>query len=241
MTHSGKLILQRLGQAEKQNPKKIRENPVRSKAGVDEVAVSGSIGLIENPDVLTRKGEIRAVFRKRRMQLSGARSSVLSGLVAENLFSLERYRAARTVALYFPIAGEVSTLEIFENSVRFGKAVYFPRVEGSELEFGRVCEMSELAVESYGIPEPPRSSPSISINDIDLAIIPCVAFDRSGGRLGYGHGYYDRSIGGVERRRRVALAYGFQVVDALPNEKSDVEMGLVVTDEGTIFCEGGRT
>ncbi len=121
-------------------------------------------------------------------------------------------------------------------SLKAGKEVYFPRVSGSSLSFHRVKSLDELKPGKFGIPEPDAGSFSAAPGELDLIIVPGVAFDSTGNRLGYGKGYYDRSVINVPEGKRIALAYGFQVLDFVPGGKSDLGVGLIVTEFGIIFC-----
>lgn len=130
--------------------------------------------------------------------------------------------------------------EIFSRSLGSGKEAYFPRVSGTGLTFHRVLDLNELKPGKFGIPEPDSSSLSIAPEDLDLILIPGIAFDGSGRRLGYGKGYYDRLLVNVPLNRRAALAYSLQMSDSLPSGETDLSAGLVVTESGIIFCEMKR-
>jgi 5-formyltetrahydrofolate cyclo-ligase len=140
------------------------------------------------------------------------------------------------VGIYFPVRNEVDTREIFSRSIVSGKEVYFPRVEGPELTFHRVLDINELKPGKFGIPEPDSSSSIIEPERLDLILIPGVAFDPSGVRLGYGKGYYDRLLARIPINKRVAVAYSFQMSGPLPHGEEDISMGLVATELGIIFC-----
>lgn len=138
---------------------------------------------------------------------------------------------------------EMDTGEIFSLSKGLGKELYFPRVEGNGLAFHRVLDPDELKPGKFGIPEPDSNSPVIEPERLDLILIPGVAFDLSGTRLGYGKGYYDGLLAEIPINKRVAIAYSFQMSYSLPRREEDITMGLVVTELGINFCrriEGGE-
>ncbi|HEX3036399.1 MAG TPA: 5-formyltetrahydrofolate cyclo-ligase [Thermodesulfobacteriota bacterium] len=193
----------------------------------------------ESFEVLRAKGAVRSSLLSARMRLPQEGVDKLSEQIKENLLNLKLFGAAKTIALYYPVKNEVKTQGVFINAKESGKEIYFPRVEGGSLKFLRVCDLSELEPGKFGIPEPPRDRKKIEIQDIELVVIPGVAFDLSGRRLGYGKGYYDRAISGVARKKRIGLAYSFQLLDMVPAEIGDERVGVVVTESGVIFCEGG--
>jgi len=121
-----------------------------------------------------------------------------------------------------------------------GKKVYFPREEGSFLRFHEVDSTKDLKSGNFGIPEPNVNSPTILTEDLDLVIVPGLVFDITCGRLGYGKGCYDRSTKFVNREKRIALAYSFQVQYSIPVSKNDIEMGFLITELGIVSCAGGR-
>jgi len=107
------------------------------------------------------------------------------------------------------------------------------------LEFYKVDDLSELSPGKFGIPEPSRDSTKIHVNDLNMIIVPGVAFDLWGRRLGYGKGYYDRTLIDINKESLVGLAYGFQVLSCIPTELEDKGVGLLITEKGIIFAQEG--
>ncbi|MBI4228367.1 MAG: 5-formyltetrahydrofolate cyclo-ligase [Deltaproteobacteria bacterium] len=174
------------------------------------------------------------------MSLSKAEVDKKSELISNFLFQLPCYKLAESIALYFPIKNEVNTYKIFRNAMESGKKVYFPRVEGSFLRFHAVDSTKDLKSGNFGIPEPNANSPTILTEDLDLVIVPGLVFDIAGGRFGYGKGYYDRSTKLVNKEKRIALAYSFQIQYSIPVSKNDIDMGVLITESGIVSCAGGR-
>jgi len=194
-----------------------------------------------------QKEYVRSYFLKRRFRLSDTEIAEKSRLITYNLSRLGLFIRAKRVGFYYPVRNEADTREIFSRSLGLGKEVYFPRVSGTGLTFHRILDLNELKPGKFGIPEPDSSSSSIAPEDLDLILIPGIAFDGSGARLGYGKGYYDRLLVNVPLNRRAALAYSLQMSDSLPCGETDLSAGLVVTESGIIFCgikgrikEGGK-
>jgi 5-formyltetrahydrofolate cyclo-ligase len=192
-------------------------------------------------DVFREKSGIRRDLLKRRLRLAFSEADKISKEITKNFIGLERFKNAQSVALYFPIKNEVMTEGIFESARELCKQIYFPRVDGPLLEFGMVNNLSELKPGRFGIPEPNRDAAKVEIADIDLIIIPGVAFDRFGRRIGYGKGYYDRALIKIDKKRRIGLAYNFQIVDSIPMEVGGDEVGLIVTELGLILPKRRRT
>ncbi len=140
------------------------------------------------------------------------------------------WRAAGTVLLYHALPDEVNTASLLDSAVRQGKRVLLPRVVGDDLEL-RIYSPGSLQQGSYGIMEPMGEifSPSL-YSTIDLAIVPGMAFDRRGSRLGRGKGYYDRLLPLLTCAHKIGLCFSFQFLDFLPTEAHDVAMNEVVTD-----------
>lgn len=138
--------------------------------------------------------------------------------------------------MYFPANGEVDTLGIFRKCLELGKKVFFPRTEGSRLVFLRTKSLDELAPSSFGIPSPPEGAESAGYEELDLVLVPGVAFDLSGNRIGYGKGFYDLFLKDISRRLTFALAYQFQVLNSIPSLETDISVGGIITENGTIDC-----
>ncbi|HZV48007.1 MAG TPA: 5-formyltetrahydrofolate cyclo-ligase [Thermodesulfovibrionales bacterium] len=158
--------------------------------------------------------------------------------IRETLFSLPEFLSAKAVLFYASFRSEVETLSLIRESLAMGKKVLLPKVDtkNSVLTLYEIKNMNELAPGYMGIPEPDLPAKrSAVLDDVDLAIIPGVAFDLQGNRLGYGAGYYDNLLSGRGRKIPIiALAYEEQLVAAIPSEKHDVRVNLIVTDKRVI-------
>lgn len=145
---------------------------------------------------------------------------------------------ARTVALYAQVGTELSTLPLARALVTRDVVLAYPRVAGSGLEF--FAANPERLVPGYmAIPEPPPDAPPLSLDDIDVLVIPGLAFDAAGGRLGWGKGYYDRTLGSA-RGLRVGFAFACQVVSEVPRDASDITMDRVITEAGVTKTTAAR-
>jgi 5-formyltetrahydrofolate cyclo-ligase len=175
------------------------------------------------------KNAIRKRILARRDALTPTEVVSLSQEVAGHFLTSVTYAAASTLVLYSSIRSEVATFEIFAAAAEVGKRVLYPRTVGTTLEFVAIESLEALAASRFGICEP-RSGEAIPLAEIDLLVLPGVAFDEQGIRLGYGLGCYDRALAAVERPTLVGLAYDFQLVPSLPREPHDVPVDFVVTE-----------
>lgn len=157
--------------------------------------------------------------------------SQASLLIQRALGDMPAYRAARMLALYAPIRGEVDTGWLMQLSWSLGKTVLMPAMSETGLVFREANSPDALAPGAFGILEP-RSTPEHLPEEADLLVVPGVAFDLAGRRLGYGKGCYDRVLHTLEGAGRLtAFAYDFQVVDEIAGEPHDVWMDLIITEK----------
>ncbi len=193
-----------------------------------------------------QKGELRRqIKRLRQIQADkeGASSRILSIITA-----LPAYAAAKTVLWYLDVRDEVRTCDWLlgqglQQAKEAGQKVVVPWCEGKTLGLFVLQEAGELQVGKFGILEPKetlRKDPAFQVapQSIDLAIIPGVAFDNRGGRLGYGAGYYDRLLAELRSDcSKVGVGYACQVIEAVPCDSHDVRMDAIVTEVGIVFCK----
>ncbi|MEZ4600018.1 MAG: 5-formyltetrahydrofolate cyclo-ligase [Syntrophotaleaceae bacterium] len=176
------------------------------------------------------KKSIRAEVLTRRRHLAAETCLRWSLSAQERLLESSEFRRAAAVALYSPVQNEVFTEMLFHQAVQHGKLVTYPRVRGSELEFVQVDESSNLQPGAFGVLEP-RGDRVVETSRLDLVVVPGVAYDREGHRLGYGKGFYDRCLHGKRRPRFLAgLCFELQIVNKLPAEAHDVRMDMVMTE-----------
>ncbi|MBN2042550.1 MAG: 5-formyltetrahydrofolate cyclo-ligase [Candidatus Aenigmarchaeota archaeon] len=160
-------------------------------------------------------------------------------LIMEKLFSTGDFKKAKNILFYYSVRGEVGTEKMIRESMKMGKKVLFPVTDtvNRSLSISEINEMLEdLKPGPYGIPEP--SYPIIfPPKDLDMVIVPGIAFDKKGNRLGYGMGFYDRFLSDIHRKIPViALAYEFQMVDKIPHEETDVRVQKIITEKRIIRC-----
>jgi 5-formyltetrahydrofolate cyclo-ligase len=178
------------------------------------------------------KQSIRSRMLAMRKHLAAETCLSLSLQIQGRLLESREFQTAATVALYSPVLNEVFTEQVFHEALAGGKLVAYPRVRGNELEFVQVLDPSDLRQGTFGVLEPVGMR-IVSPESIDLAVVPGVAFDRAGHRLGYGKGFYDRGLHGSRCPGFLAgLCFEQQLVDRLPAEEHDVRMDILFTEKG---------
>lgn len=157
--------------------------------------------------------------------------------VAEHVSQAREFVDAQTVAFYAATRDEVSTRAIFDAALASGKCCVFPRcISGGRLEFAVISNWGDLEPGSFGILEPLKGATLVELARIDLMLVPGLAFDGRGGRLGRGGGYYDRTFSTVKELQPVLMgvAHSVQVFDAVPMGDHDRRMHLLALETGIV-------
>ncbi len=164
-----------------------------------------------------------ALLQKRELHTATEEDS---NRIAEKLLSLPEIKASKYILLYYPHKNEVNTLPIIKHLLKEKGFILLPKVQGKDIIPILVKDLSQLKSGYAGIKEP--EGETVSPEKIDIVIVPGVAFDKKGHRLGYGKGYYDRFLSKT-KAKKIGLAYDFQIVEELPAEEHDVPLSLIVT------------
>ena len=176
------------------------------------------------------KVALRRVMTKKRAALGAPSIRTRSARVLRRVCALGEYPLAPVVSFYAAGGGEVDPRPLAREALRRGVTVCYPRVEGrGRLSFRRVRRLSDLAAGALRIFAPRADSPRVPARRIALFLVPGLAFDASGGRLGRGGGYYDAALRGMPGLK-VGLGYDFQLVGRVPRTRRDVRLDLVVTE-----------
>lgn len=140
---------------------------------------------------------------------------------AEKIRELECYKKAQAVMIYMPIKGEADVTELLGDN----KLFLVPVTEGEDMY---PCPVGEMTKGAFGVPEP-KEKVRFDKNKIDLVIVPGVAFDKEGNRMGYGKGYYDRFLKGMSALK-IGVCHSFQLLDKIECEEHDIKMDIIVTE-----------
>lgn len=149
-----------------------------------------------------------------------------------NLLSLDEYVRAECIALYAPAHNETDTALILAAAFQTGKRVLYPAVCGHQMVFRSVERIEELQEGAFGILEPCPTGTDHHADEADLIVVPGVAFDLSGHRIGYGKGFYDRFLHHPGRTAHlVGLCHDFQLIDRpIPADLHDIPMEIIVSE-----------
>ena len=192
---------------------------------------------------MPEKTRLRREVLARREAETGRRER--SRAIVARILSLPEYRDAGLVSAFVGVGSEVETVPLIESALAAGKRVAVPWVDGRELRLFVLSSVGELAPAPFGLLEPPPDlradlSRAVAPAAVGLFIVPGVAFDRHGGRLGHGRGYYDGLLSLARSGTPlIAAAFECQMVDAVPMTGRDVRLDAVAT-ERTLHRAGQR-
>lgn len=185
------------------------------------------------------KRSLRSQLLAQRRALSHESWCTSSRAAQLNLLSLDEYVQAECVALYAPAHNEIDTALILTAAFQAGKRVLYPAVCGHHMVFRRVEHVEELQEGAFGILEPCPTGADHQADEADLIVVPGVAFDLTGHRVGYGKGFYDRFLHHPGcSAHLVGLCHDFQLTDgAIPADTHDIPMEIVITDQRIVHVK----
>ena len=183
---------------------------------------------------------------KIRKQVLAARDNMLPALratksqeIEERLFSLSKFKSACAVVFFASFRSEVETGPMIRRALASGKRVILPKVKGKELELFEIRNFDkDVSPGAWGIPEPQESAP-VTLDQIDVIVVPGAAFDEFGNRLGYGAGFYDRLLSEFQKLA-IAVAFEVQIVPKIPADQHDVPVRKIVTEKRVITAANCR-
>lgn len=183
-----------------------------------------------------QKRELRRHYSSHRSALDLLTVKWASGLIGQHLIDLIRKRRADSVLLFYPIKNEPNLLPLVRILNREGIAVGFPIsvTDPVSLDFRRVTDLTDMSVGTYGICEPRKDAPTAQIGSRTICVVPALAFDREGYRLGYGKGFYDRFLADFNGLS-VGVTYERLIADRLPKDQYDLCVDLIITEGGVIL------
>lgn len=173
------------------------------------------------------KKELRKWIREQKRGMRPAQIQQASEQLARQFFETAYYQNAAVIYGYLPYNQEVRIVPILEQALRDGKKVAVPKVYGDTMRFIYLDDLSKVAPSDFGIPEPIADAPVAEDPDA-LVIMPGLAFDPKGNRMGYGGGYYDKFLAQEPNHPTVALCYHFQMVEQIPTDDYDIPVDLVL-------------
>ena len=174
------------------------------------------------------KTEMRAIIRAKKRAMTENQIVSASERLGEKFRECELYKNAQTIYGYLPYNQEVRTVPMLEQAIRDGKRVAVPKCYGEEMRFLYISDFENEVAPGYAnIPEPIADEP-VADDKTALVLMPGLAFDPQGHRIGYGGGFYDRFLSAEPDHPTLALCYGFQMVDHLETEEFDIPVDMVL-------------
>ena len=173
------------------------------------------------------KQQLRKAIRERKRAMTEAEIQSRSAALCRKFLQSDAYRGCRTLYGYLPYNQEVRTLPILEQALADGKRVAVPKVYGDEMKFLYLTDLTQVETGYAGIPEPIADEPEAE-DPTALVLMPGLAFDPQGHRIGYGGGFYDKFLSREPEHPTVALCYEFQMVPQLETEEFDIPVDTVI-------------
>ncbi|MCY6370816.1 5-formyltetrahydrofolate cyclo-ligase [Clostridium ganghwense] len=179
------------------------------------------------------KEEIREHIKRKRALMRNGEKEILDISIFSKLINSKEYNEAKYIFVYVSFSGEVDTHKIIDYALKDNKYICVPKVISKEkgMKAVQIKNLMELKKGAYGILEPESFKHEIDEKNIDLVLVPGVAFDNFGGRVGYGGGFYDRFLKNLNQYTvKLALAYDFQVMDKVPKDELDVLVDRIINN-----------
>lgn len=173
------------------------------------------------------KKELRQHIRQQKRAMSETDIVEKSEKLGQLFVNSQAYRQAKSIYGYLPYNQEVRTVAMLEQALRDGKRVAVPKCYGEEMRFIWMDDLSQVEKGYAGIPEPIDDGP-VADDPTALVLMPGLAFDPQGHRIGYGGGFYDRFLAQEPDHPTLALCYDFQMLPALETEKFDIPVDIVL-------------
>lgn len=191
------------------------------------------------------KNNLRKQIRQLRRQLDFHQQDLHARSVAKLITQQHAFKSAKRIACYLAEDGEIDPVYIIEKAWQYKKEVFLPVLPptGKSLFFAPFSADTVLKPNRFNIPEPDINPKHwIRARDLSLVLLPLVAFDNAGNRLGMGGGYYDRSLAFMNHRKQwhnprlIGLAHDLQRVDSLTSESWDIPLNMIATEKKIYNC-----
>lgn len=178
------------------------------------------------------KRDIRKQILSLRKGLSKEVREEKSENICRRLYQMESLQQAKVVYGYMPIRGEVDIRPLLQRLLKEGKELALPRVCGDRMDFYQIVSFQDLEEGSFHVLEPKEYCRKIGADGFML--VPGVAFDKRGGRIGYGKGYYDKYFASHKQKlQKFGIGYTIQIIDTIPTTSLDMPLDGLVSEEGS--------
>jgi 5-formyltetrahydrofolate cyclo-ligase len=184
------------------------------------------------------KDQIRQEILRIRNSLTQNEIVTCSNIISKRVISTKEFKKSLSIGIYFPIGSEVNTFEIIKHSLSTKKTIGLPRIiDANRIVFFKIIENSfeviKMTKGKYGILE--NSTSDSIIEEMDLLIVPGIAFDLQGNRIGYGKGYYDRFLSKGKASYIIGLAFEKQIINKIPKTENDIPVNALFTEKRIIY------
>jgi len=185
-------------------------------------------------NLLKTKAELREIISRKRRYLTPEQKERLNKEIFARLEKLSVWKKSKTVLIYISHKDEIATLDLIQKILKNDLDKHIIVIPKTHLKFHalslhKLDELKQLIPGNYGISEPHPSCKTILPEQIDLAIIPGIVFNKKGYRIGYGKGYYDRLLPHLNCPK-ISLAYSMQIVENIPVEDHDYPVDILITE-----------
>ena len=187
------------------------------------------------------KNSIRQILRQRKEAMIPENRLEKSKRVCCHLMTL--IQDGETVMVYTSKEKEVNTTPLITKLFENGNPVIVPIIvkDDISLRLSYLRDFSVLVPSTFGVPEPIGNEILATGENVDTIILPMLGFDRTGGRMGYGAGYYDRFLAKNQKVRKIGIAFACQEYDNLPVDGNDIPMDYIITEEGIVYSKGSES
>ena len=192
--------------------------------------------------IFNDKKILRKEILTKRNNIDVVEKEEMDKKILNKFYESKYYRESKNIFIYISYDSEINTKEIINKSLIDNKKIYVPRTEFKTrlMDAVEIRSLDDLIESEYGILEPSIYEPHIEPNELDLIVVPGVGFDRNGGRMGYGAGFYDRYFKKISKDKmkkivKLALAYDFQILEDVPMNEQDVPVNYIITETKFIY------
>ena len=187
------------------------------------------------------KNNIRQILRQRKEAMTPENRLEKSKRVCSHILTL--IQDGETVMVYTSKEKEVNTNPLISKLFENGNPVIVPIIvkDDISLRLSYLRDFSVLVPSTFGVPEPIGNEILATGENVDTIILPMLGFDRTGGRIGYGAGYYDRFLAKNQKVRKIGIAFACQEYDNLPVDENDIPMDYIITEDGIVYSKGSES
>ena len=183
------------------------------------------------------KKEIRKMVIGLRDLQSVEVKSKYDSIIFSRVLDNKDITGAKTIFIFISFKSEGETIYLIERLLNRGHTVCVPRLEGKDMKAIEISSLDNLEETKYALE--PKTGKEVEIRDIDVILVPGIAFDRKGNRIGYGGGYYDKFMKEIRKDcKKIALAYELQILDTIPVDKWDVKIDSLITEKDIYIFKG---